>query len=95
MKKLLALSLGLALLGLVSTNAEEKKKDGEHKKPALTEEQKKLKKAMDAKYDANKDGKLDKEEREKMSDEDKKKCKDAGLGRGHKEGEKKHEKKDK
>ena len=47
--------------------------------PALTEEQKALRKEMLAKYDANKDGKIDKEERKKVTDEDKAKLKKAGL----------------
>jgi hypothetical protein len=54
----------------------------EHKKPAkpaLTEEQKKARKELMAKYDANKDGKLDKEERAKITDEDKTRLKKAGL----------------
>lgn len=91
MKKLLSIVLGMALLGLVSAKAEEKKKEGEHHAP-LTEAQKKLRKEMTEKYDADKDGKLSKEERQKMSAEDKKKCEDAGLGGHHKEGEKKHHK---
>jgi hypothetical protein len=90
MKKLLAIMLGIAVLGLVSVKAEEKKKEGEHHK--MTEEQKKVMKDMVAKYDTDKDGKLGKEEREKMSADDKKKMKDAGFGH-HKDGEKKEEKK--
>ncbi len=64
MKKIVAIALGLSLLGTVVSQAQEKK---EHKRPALTEEQKKIVE----KYDTNKDGKLDKEERSKMSEEDK------------------------
>ena len=41
-------------------------------RPKLTEEQKKQRAELVAKYDANKDGKLDKEERIKVSDEDRK-----------------------
>jgi len=41
-------------------------------RPALTEEQKKQRDAIVAKYDTNKDGKLDKEERIKVSDDDRK-----------------------
>jgi hypothetical protein len=41
-------------------------------RPKLTEEQKKQRTALIAKYDANKDGKLDKEERTKVSDDDRK-----------------------
>lgn len=96
MKKLLPLALGLVLLGLNAVNAEEKKKDGEAKRPEMTAEQKKLWKEMVTKYDADKSGRLNKEEKTKISDEDKKKLKDAGIG--PKDGEKKdkkHEKHDK
>jgi len=41
-------------------------------RPKLTDEQKKQRDAIVAKYDINKDGKLDKEERTKVSDEDRK-----------------------
>ena len=41
-------------------------------RPKLTEEQKKQRSELVAKYDANKDGKLDKEERTKVSDNDRK-----------------------
>ena len=41
-------------------------------RPKLTEEQKKQRAELIAKYDANKDGKLDKEERTKVSDDDRK-----------------------
>ena len=41
-------------------------------RPKLTEEQKKQRTELIAKYDANKDGKLDKEERTKVSDDDRK-----------------------
>ena len=41
-------------------------------RPKLTEEQKKQRNELIAKYDANKDGKMDKEERAKVSDEDRK-----------------------
>lgn len=47
----------------------------------LTEEQKKLRKELVEKYDANKDGKLDREEMQKISEEDRKKMRDAGIGR--------------
>jgi len=39
-------------------------------RPKLTDEQKKQRDAIVAKYDTNKDGKLDKEERAKVSEED-------------------------
>jgi hypothetical protein len=41
-------------------------------RPKLTEEQKKQRDAIIAKYDTNKDGKLDREERTKVSDDDRK-----------------------
>ena len=41
-------------------------------RPKLTEEQKKQRNELIAKYDTNKDGKLDKEERAKVSDADRK-----------------------
>jgi len=41
-------------------------------RPALTEEQKKQRDAIVAKYDTNKNGKLDRDERASVSDEDRK-----------------------
>ena len=41
-------------------------------RPKLTDEQKKQRDSIVAKYDTNKDGKLDKEERAKVSDADRK-----------------------
>lgn len=41
-------------------------------RPKLTDEQKKQRDAIIAKYDTNKDGKLDREERTKVSDDDRK-----------------------
>ena len=41
-------------------------------RPKLTEEQKKQRNELIAKYDANKDGKMDKEERAKVCDADRK-----------------------
>jgi len=46
--------------------------EGRPPRPQLTEEQKKQRNELIAKYDANKDGKMDKEERSKVSDEDRK-----------------------
>jgi hypothetical protein len=89
MKKLLTISLSILVLGLISAEAKDKKADkGDHKRPAMTEEQKKTWKEVTEKYDTDKDGKLSKEEREKVSKEDKQKLKDAGIG-GHKKDEKK------
>jgi hypothetical protein len=85
MKKLLALALGISLLGVFGAQAEEKK---DEKKP-LTEEQKKFRKEMLTKYDTDKDGKLSKEEKEKVSADDKKKMKEM---HGGKDGEKKEKK---
>ena len=81
MKKLLFV-LSLTCVLAVTANAAEDKAEG--KKPALTEEQKTLKKEMADKYDTNKDGKLDKEERAKISAEDKAKMEKAGLSQGKK-----------
>lgn len=44
-----------------------------HLRPKLTEEQKKARAEIIAKYDTNKDGKLNKEERKAVSKEDRKK----------------------
>ena len=75
MKKLVLILASAALLGTVTSQAEEKKKP--------TPEQKAGRKAMLDKYDTNKDGKLDKEERAKVSAEDKEKMQKAG-GEHHK-----------
>jgi len=84
MKKLLFI-LSLTCVLAVAAQAQEKK--AEAKKPAMTEEQKTLRKAMTEKYDTNKHGKLDKEERAKMSAEDKAKMEKAGLTRAKKKAE--------
>src|SRR5438128_440058 len=83
MKKLSTIILGICCAGLLSTKAiadDEKKPEStekttktERKRPALTDEQKKTRDEITAKYDTNKDGKLDAEERKKISDEDKEK----------------------
>jgi hypothetical protein len=86
MKKIVTLVLGLCLLGTFSPLVSLAEK-GERKK--LTDDQKKVMKEINEKYDTNKDGKLDKEERAKVSADDKKKLKDAGLGHGKKEGDEK------
>ena len=46
--------------------------EGRPPRPKLTEEQKKQRNELIAKYDANKDGKMDKEERDKVSEADRK-----------------------
>lgn len=84
-------SMVLLMVGLTATvNAQESPKgprpqDGpprEHRdgppRPKLTEEQKKQRDALIAKYDTNKDGKIDKEERSKLTEEDRKLLKSFG-----------------
>ena len=95
MKKLLALALSLSLLaGLSSALLRAADADSTAKKRAKpTEEQRKLRKELLEKYDANKDGKLDKTERSKISKEDQEKMEKAGLARHGKNGED-HDKKD-
>lgn len=77
----------LVLLTAFVVNAQEGPKTGgpdpvpphlRPQRPKLTEEQKKQRDALVAKYDANKDGKLDKEERLKVSDEDRKQLRSFG-----------------
>ena len=58
-------------------------------RPKLTEEQKKKRAEIVAKYDVNKDGKLDNEERLKVSDEDRKKLRSFGPPPGGPRGPKK------
>ena len=67
-----AFTLNAELLG--PPNAQQGKPPGEGRpfRPKLTEEQKKQRNELIAKYDANKDGKMDKEERAKVSDADRK-----------------------
>ena len=95
MKKLLALALGVSLLGALSpalvraADAD----NGAKKRARPTEEQRKLRKELIEKYDTNKDGKLDKEERAKISKEDQEKLEKAGLAR-HRAKAENHEKKD-
>ena len=67
----------LVLAAAFTLNAQEGPKgpppgEGRPPRPKLTEEQKKQRTELIAKYDANKDGKLDKEERTKVSDDDRK-----------------------
>ena len=95
MKKLLALALGVSLLGALSpalvraADAD----NGAKKRARPTEEQRKLRKELIERYDTNKDGKLDKEERAKISKEDQEKLEKAGLAR-HRAKAENHEKKD-
>ena len=66
----------VVLAAALTINAQEGPKGpppgGRPPRPQLTEEQKKQRAELVAKYDANKDGKLDKEERAKVSDDDRK-----------------------
>ena len=78
--------LGCACAVGLTVNAAETKKEAK-----LTDEQKKEKKELLAKYDTNKDGKIDKDERAKMSKEDKEKW--AELS-GHRKGDDSKNKKD-
>jgi hypothetical protein len=91
-KLLLALSM-ICVLALSARAGEgEAKKEGDKpKKPALTEEQKALKKTMTEKYDADKNGKLNKEERSKMTAEEKAKWDAAFPPKKKADGEKKAE----
>lgn len=67
----------LVLAAAFTLNAQEGPKgpppgEGRPPRPKLTEEQKKQRAELIAKYDADKDGKLSKEERTKVSDDDRK-----------------------
>lgn len=75
MKKILTALCLIAALALAAQTAQAKAK-----KPALTDEQKAVRKEIIDKYDTNKDGKLDAEEKAKISAEDKEKMTKAGLG---------------
>ena len=75
-KGLYMLKYLLVLLTATSLYAQEGPKGpppgDRHPRSPLTEEQKKQRDAIVAKYDTNKDGKLDKEERSSVSEEDRK-----------------------
>jgi len=77
MKKLLGIAALVCALSLTVSAAEGKKQ--------LTDEQKKTKQELLAKYDTNKDGKIDKDEKAKMSKDDLAKAEDVGLVHKHKE----------
>jgi len=67
----------LVLVAAFTLNAQQSPKsppsgEGRPQRHKLTEEQKKQRNELIAKYDANKDGKMDKEERAKVSDADRK-----------------------
>lgn len=70
MKTIIAL---LALATTVVAQDPKPERKGPPGRPPLTEEQKKARAEIIAKYDTNKDGKLDKEERKAVSKEDRKK----------------------
>ncbi len=71
MFKLMTVGLALCALTLAAPAAEGDKP--ERKRPELTEEQKKQRSEIVAKYDTNKDGRLNAEERKAMSAEDREK----------------------
>jgi hypothetical protein len=84
----------LSLAAAFTLNAQEGPKgpppgEGRPPRPKLTEEQKKQRAELVAKYDVNKDGKLDKEERVKVSDEDRKLMRSFGPQPGGPRGPKK------
>lgn len=62
--------------------------EGRPPRPKLTEEQKKQRNELIAKYDADKDGKLSKEERTKVSDDDRKQLRSFGPPPGGPKGPK-------
>ena len=86
MKRVSLIIAGICLAATLNLRAadEAAASDKPAAKPHRTEEQKKLLKEINDKYDTNKDGKLDKEERTKISADDKERLKKAGLGRGSK-----------
>ena len=73
MLRVLVIMVGLCSALTLAARADDEKKPEPPKRPALTEEQKNLRKEMIGKYDKNKDGKLDAEERKAMSADDKEK----------------------
>jgi hypothetical protein len=84
----------LSLLLALSVSAQDQKKPERKgpppgERPKLTEEQKKQRAELVAKYDANKDGKLDKEERAKVSEDDRKLLRSFGPPPGGPRGPKK------
>ena len=82
MKRVSLIIAGICLAATLNLRAADDAgaSDKSKARPQRTEEQKKLLKEINDKYDANKDGKLDKEERQKISSEDKERLKKAGLG---------------
>lgn len=83
MRKLLAFLAIVGALSVVNVASAQQAPAPAHDKKAkaaLTDEQKKLRHDLLAKYDANKNGKLDPDELAKVSEEDKAKMKEAHLG---------------
>ena len=80
MRKLLAFLAIVGALTVVNVQSAEPAPAPKHEKKALSEDQKKLRQELLAKYDANKNGKLDPDELAKVSAEDKAKLKEAHLG---------------
>ena len=73
MLRVLVLIVGLSSALTLAARADDEKKPEKPKRPALTEEQKNLRKEIIGKYDKNNDGRLNAEERKAMSAEDKEK----------------------
>ena len=95
MRKLLALYAmvgALSVVNVVGAQQAPAEAHGKKERPALTEEQKKLRSELLAKYDANKNGKLDQEEFAKVTPEDRKKLREAHLGPPNTKGGNKKEK---
>ena len=82
MRKLLALvvTLGALTVGNAVAAQPSADKPANKERPVLTDEQKKLREEMLAKYDVNKNGKLDPEEFAKVAPEDRKKLREARIG---------------
>jgi len=74
------LAVGLSSALALTASAQDEKKPERPQRPALTEEQKALRKEIVEKYDKDKDGKLSPEERKSISEEDRAKMQKAGLG---------------
>jgi len=81
---LLAITLASLITSIPSAIGADTGDTPSRKRPALTEEQKKLRKEMVEKYDTNKNGRLDKAERSRISKEDQEKMDQAGIGGGRK-----------